>query len=108
VHNDDLQDALEVLQSARYWHLPAARWVEVERPVDALTRAFAADDDKAFRRATTELELLGPVRAASAADPPREPAGERIRERIVELIHTLAIPRPIAEPVPDDGPDPAG
>lgn len=108
MHRDDLQDALDVLRHAGGWQLPPGRWVEVERQLHALRLALANSDGGAFRRATAELELLGPVRAASAQNPPREPAGERVRERIAELIHTLTPARPIPEPGSDDGLDPAG
>ncbi|MCO1655628.1 CATRA system-associated protein [Pseudonocardia humida] len=101
--DDDRRDALDVLADSLHWHLSAGRWIEVEQLVRTMARALADGDERSFRRATADLELLGPVRAASAESPPREPAGERVRERINELITSLVGPRPEHPPADDRG-----
>jgi hypothetical protein len=97
VQYDDRQDALDVLDDALLWQLPPGRWVEIERAVEALVQALANGDDASFRQATADLELLGPVRAASAEKPPSgpspEPAREPVRERINELVRSLVRPQ---------------
>ena len=97
----DRQDALDVLGDCVLWHLPAHRWDEIEQVVREMERALARGDAAAFRRAAADLELLGPVRGASAESPPPEPAQERVRERVNQLITSLLGPRP-EQPPPDD------
>jgi hypothetical protein len=102
VQDDDRQDALDVLDDALFWQLPPGRWVEIERVVRALDQALTNEDDASFRRATADLELLGPVRAASAENPPSgpspEPARGLVRERINELVRSLVRPQGGARP----------
>ena len=105
MQDDDRQDALDVLGDALRWQLPSSRWSEIERVVQALAEALADDDYPAIRQAVAELELLGPVRAASAANPPsgpsRQPARDPVRERINELVRSLT--RPPQAPLPARG-----
>lgn len=92
--DQDRQEALDVLDDALQWELAPHRWVEIEQLVAVLAQALTAGDDVTFRQAVYDLELLGPVRAASADNPPSERAGGRVRERINELIRTIARPDP--------------
>lgn len=86
---NELEDALDVLRNALEWQLPAHRWADVDRAVQAMVKALAQGDETAFLQAEGELELAGPVRAVSAENPPPEPVSMPIRERINELVHTL-------------------
>ena len=107
MNDDDCQDALDVLGDALRWQLPAARWRQVDDAVLAMAEALARDDEEAFRRATSDLELAGPVRAVSAQQPAEDPETVPVRERINEMIHTLTGPTAPARPQPD-GPATAG
>ena len=108
---DDRPDAFEVLRKVLGWELTASRWDDVDGLVAALQDAFDSGDPEAFREATVELEYCGPVRAASAENPPPAPPGDRIRERVNHLIHALAAqrrkPGPSTSPARGDA-DPAG
>jgi hypothetical protein len=103
VLDGDRQDALDVLGDCVLWHLPARRWDEIEQVVREVERALARGDAAAFRRASADLGLLGPVRGASAEGPPPEPAPERLRERVDQLITSLLGPRPGRPPHDDRG-----
>ena len=89
----DLEDASGVLRDVLLWRLTPRGWDDVDGHVTAMTQALASGDDDGFWRAAAELELAGPVRAASAEDPPLEPPGPKIRERISQLIFVLGAPR---------------
>jgi hypothetical protein len=107
VDDVDRQDALDVLEDALHWQLPASRWRGVDEAVRAMAEALTRDDVAAFRRAESDLELARPVRAVSAEHPPQDPVPEPVRERINELIHTLG--GAAAPPQPQsDGPAAAG
>jgi CATRA-associated small protein len=100
--HDDRQRALEVLDDVLRWHLPPARWDDVEPAVQAVAQAVEDGDAAALRRAVDELALHGPVRGFSADAPPRPSARERVRERVNKLIHTLGGTRPPTGPVTRD------
>jgi hypothetical protein len=92
VLDQDRQDALDVLDDTLLWELSPGRWSEIEQVVARMTRALAEGDDVSFQEDVYHLELLGPVRAASAGNPPPERAGARVRERINELVRSLTGP----------------
>lgn len=88
--DDELRsDALDVLGDALRWRMTAARWEGIGGAVAELTAALRAGDVEAVRRAVTELELLGPVRATVMGDTPTTPVPEPVREEIDVLVRTL-------------------
>ncbi|WP_093088317.1 CATRA system-associated protein [Pseudonocardia oroxyli] len=97
---DERAEALDLAREALGWRLPARRWVQVDRAVQALAEALAQRDDVAFRRNARELALSGPGRAADPDDPPRELASPPTRERLARLVHTLDGKN--SDPSPDD------
>jgi CATRA-Associated Small Protein len=88
-------DAADVLSDALEWTLTPARWQGVQDVVARLEAALAAGDRDALRAAVCDLELLGPVRGASARSAPQREPGPTpgpLRERINELIHQINEP----------------
>jgi hypothetical protein len=68
-------EALDAVSEAQQWQLAEARWQAVEQVLVAMHAALEAGDTQALEAATTELELLGPLRitrigAAPVAAPP--------------------------------------
>lgn len=104
MNDEDRRDALDVLGDALLWQLAAARWRQVDDAVRAMAKALARDDEEAFRRAVSDLEMAGPVRGVGAEQPAADPETESVRERINEMVHTLT---GAVRPQPD-GPAPAG
>jgi hypothetical protein len=102
---EDRQDAVDVLHDALEWNLVPDRWRLVEQAVGELTVALAAGDEPGFRRAVSDVELAGPVRAVTARTPPKADPGPTptpLRERINELIHQLG-DSPVESSPPDVG-----
>jgi hypothetical protein len=105
VRAGDLEDPSGVLRDVLLWRLAPRGWDEVDIHVTAMAQALAGGDDDGFQRAAAELELAGPVRVASAEDPPSEPPGPRVRERISRLIFVLGAARPEPDDQRDAEPD---
>ena len=83
-------DALTVLAELLRWELPATRWSEVEKTLDALNAGLDLDDLDMLAEATIALEQAGPVRIKRIGEgAPREPAPPPVRERIGDLIVRL-------------------
>jgi hypothetical protein len=87
--SEDVEDAIDILNDVLQWELTTARWEQVDRLIEALGLALAADDRDTFVAALTELELLGPVRATRLGATPVVPAPAPIRERANRLVHEL-------------------
>jgi hypothetical protein len=89
VEDDIRNDALDVLREAVLWRLAGDRWSAVDRALDALAAALAANEADAFRDGVHDLELAGPTRAVRIEDTSVLPAPVSVRVRINELVHTL-------------------
>lgn len=95
-------EALEILHDLRDWHLTPGRWELVKEIIASMTAAIARGDVAALQRATTDLELVSPVRIIKMGEPPQGPPPEQVREQVNHLIHSLG-----GEPGPDDARDQA-
>ncbi|MGH3567485.1 MAG: CATRA system-associated protein [Pseudonocardia sp.] len=103
MRGDLRQHAADVLRTARTWELPEQRWAIVNRVVDELEAALAADDEDAVAEAILDLEQAGPVRGGQQMTTTRGAAGE-FRERTSQLVRRLEDPsaadRPAETPPP--------
>lgn len=84
------KDALAVLQDLLEWELSAARWDGVARILDALADSLELGDLYTLAKATTQLEVAGPVRIVRIGAASSEPPPPPVRERANELIHKLS------------------
>jgi hypothetical protein len=83
-------DALTVLAELQKWKLPATRWDEVARTLDAMATGLELDDPDLLAEATIALEQAGPIRIKRIGEgAPRESAPPPVRERTGELIVRL-------------------
>lgn len=93
--DEDIDNALDVLEDIAQWRLLPDKWVEVDRLVGLARSALAAGNRDGFLHATAGLELLSPVRITRVGATPTTPAPAPIRERANMLIHDLSrLPRP--------------
>lgn len=65
-----------------------ATWTRVDKTLDALLAALAAEAGRAFATATASLLTIG-LRAKKAGTAPTTPPPPPVRERLNETIHQL-------------------
>lgn len=81
-------EARETLADLVGWELDPLRWQLIAQELGTAERAVADGDDPVLRAAVTDLELLGPHRAAAAGrDGVAMPAD--LRDRVLELLVRL-------------------
>jgi hypothetical protein len=84
------EDALTILAELLRWELPATRWDEVAKALDALTAGLELDDMELLTDAVIVLEQAGHVRIKRiGAGAPREPVPPPVRERVGKLVVRL-------------------
>jgi len=87
--SETIADALDVLGDVGAWRLTEPRWVQVETILQSLATAVAAADFDGLRRATAELELIGPVRITRIGATPIVAPPRRVRDITNHLVHQL-------------------
>jgi hypothetical protein len=85
-------EALEILHDLRDWRLTPSRWDLVGQIIASMTAAAAEGDVAALQRATTDLELVSPVRIIKIGETPQGPPPDPVREQANRLIHSLGGP----------------
>ncbi len=104
---ETVADALDVLTDLPQWRLSQARWRQVGAVLDRMRQAVDAGDDDSLRDLTSDLELLGPVRAnrigTRSGDEEPDPT---IIDRQNRLVHDLGTAAP--RPAPDQNRAPGG
>ncbi|GAA1645422.1 hypothetical protein GCM10009828_088000 [Actinoplanes couchii] len=86
---ETLEDALAVLGDLPLWMLPTERWNQIGTILDRMERAFTAGDDEELRRATTDLELFGPVRVNRIGTREVDRPDPSITERQNRLVNAI-------------------
>ena len=82
-----------VLTSLLEWRLPPPRWVRVAEIIQSLHDAVLRGDSSALESATTDLELLGPIRITRIGSTQEKVmAPTPVRERVNRLQHALIAP----------------
>lgn len=88
--SSNMEFALESLSGIVTWRLDSTRWLLVDEGLDAVEQALEHDDENALLAATTDLELLAPMRVAYRTES-RSPVDipSPLRARVTALIETL-------------------
>jgi CATRA-Associated Small Protein len=84
-----IADAMDVVREVESWRLAEVRWERVREILGSLAAALAARDLPALRDATTDLELIGPVRLTRIGATPVVAPPPKVRERVNHLVYTL-------------------
>jgi hypothetical protein len=89
VRSETIADALDVLGDLGAWRLAEPRWAQVETILESLVTAVAHGDVDGLRRATAELEVIGPVRITRIGATPTVAPPRRVRDITNHLVHQL-------------------
>jgi hypothetical protein len=107
--SETIADALDVLGDMGAWRLAEPRWVQVETILQSLATAITTADFDGLRRATAELELIGPVRITRIGATPIVAPPRRIRDITNHLVHQLtAADRDASSRCTNDGGESSG
>lgn len=84
-----LEEAQETLSDAMDWRLDPLRWQLVERGLEAIEDALSRLDENSLRHATSDLELLSPVRMTQLGKYPDIEIPPVLSDKIKDLLSRL-------------------